>query len=176
MLAHLKSRWLDTEKYPNMTVTETLVTFPMFNLSGQMVGYQTYNPGAPKREVGNPFEQRYWSHTTKPCASKNSELVVWGLETVSWDDRVLFLTEGIFDAARLHWHGLPAVAVMGCNPVHLGGWLKAMPHLKLACVQGDNAGMKLAKYGDRCIYLPEGQDVGSLPEEEFLKTFARWLT
>lgn len=175
MMDHLKSRWLDVEKYSNIYVGDPIVAFPLYNLSGQCIGYMMYNHDQPKKEVGDMMRQKYFSWTTKPCASHDSELAVWGLETVNWTDPFFFITEGIFDACRLHYHGLPAVAMLGCNPIHLTGWLMAMPQRKIACVQGDTPGAKLAKFGDECIYLPTGHDVGSLPEDEFLRTFAKWL-
>ena len=175
MQEHLRSRWFDTAKYPNATVTDESATFPLFNMSGQMVGFQVYNPLQPKKEVGDPMLQKYFSWVTKPCASKNAELAVWGLETVDWTDEVLFLTEGVFDACRLHWDGLPAVACLSNNPVHLTSWFKALPSHKVACVQGDAAGNKLAKFGDSCVMLPENNDVGSLTDAEFTKLFAKYL-
>lgn len=175
MHEHLLSRFFDPSLYSGVAVTEDTATFPLWNLSGQFVGYQTYNPSQPKKEVGDPKLQKYFSWVTKPCASKNAELAVWGLETVHWTDKVLFLTEGVFDAARLHWHGLPAVACLSNNPAHLTGWLMGLPSRKVACVQGDAAGKKLAKYGHECVMLPEGKDVNDLSEADFKRLFAKWL-
>lgn len=175
MNEHLLDRNFQLSLYPNVAVTEDVVTFPLYNLSGQMVGYQTYNPSLPKLHIDDPKLARYYTYVTKPTASKNSELAVWGLETVKWNDSVLFLTEGIFDACRLHMFALPAIAVLSNNPVHLTSWLKTMPSVKVACVQGDTAGQKLAKYGDECVMLPEGKDIGDLKNREFLRTFEKWL-
>jgi hypothetical protein len=175
MQDHLRSRWFNTAKYPHVAVTETTVTMPLWNMSGQMVGFQTYSPLQPKKEVGDPTLQKYFTWSTKPCGSKNAELAVWGLETVQWTDSLLFLTEGVFDAARLHWFGLPAVAVMGNNPVHLVSWLDALPSHKVACVQGDTAGKKLAAFGDSCVMLPDTHDVGSLTDEMFAQFFGKYL-
>lgn len=175
MKAHLQSRWFDVSMYPNVVVDTDTVTFPLFNMSGKMVGYQTYNPSQPKKEVGDPRLQKYFSWVSKPCASKNAELAVWGLESVHWADSVLFLTEGVFDACRLHWHGLPAVACLSNNPVHLCSWLKGLPSRKVACVQGDKAGRALAKFGDVAVWLPDTKDVGDLTETEFNQLFSKWL-
>lgn len=172
---HLLSRYLDVTKYSNVDLDGAQATFPLWNMSGKMVGYQTYNPTLPKVHVDNPREARYFTWVTKPSASPNSELAVWGLETVHWTDKVLFLTEGVFDAARLHWHGLPAVAVLGNNPKPLLSWLYALPSHKVACVQGDQAGMKLAKFGDSALFLPTGHDVGDLSEEQFMDVFGKYL-
>lgn len=175
MHEHLLDRNFDVTKYSGVVVTEETVTFPLWNLSGQFVGFQVYNPSQPKHEVGDPRLQKYFSWVTKPCASKNAELAVWGLETLSWTDRFLFLTEGVFDAARLHWHGLPAVAVLSNNPVHLAAWLRGLPQTTVACVQGDTAGQRLAKFGQHVVRCPEPEDVGSLTEADFMRLFAPWL-
>ena len=174
MKAHLKSRFFDTTKYSGLALTDETLTVMLGNLSGQCVGYQCYTPSLPKLHVDDPRLARYYTWVTKPCASKNGELAVWGLETVHWADSVLFLTEGVFDACRLHWFGLPAVAVLSNNPVHLTSWLKALPSTKVACVQGDRAGQKLARYGDKRVLLPEGHDVGDLPESDFQQLFTEW--
>ncbi len=172
---HLRSRYFDTSLYPNVVVADDYVTFPLWNMSGQFVGFQSYNPSLPKLHVDDPRLARYYTWVTKPCASKTGELAVWGLETVHWTDPVLFLTEGVFDACRLHWNGLPAVAVLSNNPLHLTSWFKALPSTKVACVQGDKAGKKLADYGDKCVFLPDGQDVGDLVESDFQQLFKEYL-
>ena len=148
-------------------ITGIDATFFLWNLSGQLTGYQVYRPDGAKHGFKDPREAKYFSYVS-PLQN-----AVWGLETVHWDDKVLFLTEGIFDAARLHYHGLPAV--LANNPVHLTGWLMAMPSLKVACVQGDAAGRKLAKFGDVSVMLPDYSDVGDLTEEEFYHFFGEWL-
>ena len=177
ILEHLTGRWFNPEFYPNVVVSEEeqTVVLPLFNLSGRMVGYQQYTPGNPKCHLDDPRLARYFTWVTKPVASKNAELAVWGLETVTWTDKWLFLTEGVFDACRLHWHGLPAVAVLSNNPVHLRSWLTALNQRKVACVQGDAAGKKLGSYGDLAVFLPEGKDVGDLTVDEFHESFGRFL-
>ena len=175
MLAHLHSRYFDPTRYSGVTVTPEGMSVMLWNLSGQAVGWQCYNPSQPKKEVGDPKLQKYFSWVTKPAASKNAELAVWGLETVHWTDKVLFLTEGVFDAARLHWHGLPAVAVLSNNPVHLATWFLGLRQATVACVQGDKAGKALAKFGQYVVRLPENEDVNSLTEDKFKELFAPWL-
>ena len=174
MYSHLKQRWFDVSKYPNVVVTDEDVTFPLFNTSGKMIGYQKYNPSLPKLRGNDPKLMRYFTWVTKAAVGAPSELAVWGLETVHWDDRILFVTEGVFDACRLHWYGLPAIAVLSNNPAHLASWLRTTPSLKIACVQGDTAGVELAKYGDKQIWLPTNKDVGNLTAEEFVEHFAEW--
>ena len=171
MLQHLKDRWLVPEKYTGITITPLVATFPLWNVSGKMVGYQTYNPSKPKtHNPKNPHDAKYFTYSTK------NELAVWGLETVDWlaIDKPIFLTEGIFDAARLHYYGLQAIAVLGNNPKHLSNWLNLLPSNTVSVVQGDLAGKKLAKFGNFSIFLPETKDVGDLSFEQFELYFKKY--
>ena len=172
---HLRNRYFDYSRYSGIYIDEvnTSVVLPLWNLSGQMVGYQQYSPLNPKTHIDNPREAKYFTWVTKPAASKNAELAVWGLETLDYT-RPLYLTEGVFDACRLHWNGFPAIAALSNNPEHLRSWFSLLPMRIISCVQGDTAGKELAKYGDEAIYLPAGKDVGDLTEEEFELNFAKY--
>lgn len=163
---HLESRWFRQSLYVCYPDRDSsCLTLPLWNLSGQMVGYQVYSPLLSKeRDKANPRNMRYFTYASE------GQVCVWGLETLRYD-LPLYLTEGVFDACRLHWYGLPAVALLTNNAVHLRGWLRCLPVKKVACVQGDKAGMALAKFGDSCVYLPTGEDVGSLSDGDFSKLF-----
>ena len=74
---HLSSRhvnfflhkvWLNEEN--------RVATFPLYNLSGLMVGYQMYRPGASKERKNDPREGRYFTRKSE------GTLAVWGLTTV----------------------------------------------------------------------------------------------
>lgn len=169
MLEHLKSRGLNPQRYSSVTVDSDSVTFPLWNLSGQMVGYQVYKPKAEKNHKLEPKDQRYYTYVSR-FGGKGPALAVWGLETVD-NSKPLYLVEGVFDACRLHNLGLSAVAVLSCDPKHLKSWLNTLPQPKVAVCEGDSAGRKMAKYGDSVVYLPEGKDVGELTDEELTKYF-----
>lgn len=169
MLKHLRNRWFDPSRYRGVWIEPNIsVTVAMWNTSGQMVGYQKYQPDAP-RVHNNEVDTRY--HTW----FGDYKVGVWGMETVVWDSGPLFLAEGIFDAARLHWHGLSAVAVIASDPKHLRSWFDCLPQQLIAVCDGDDAGRKLAKYGHTVIQMPKGQDVGSLSEHQFSEFFAPYL-
>lgn len=173
MKRHLKSRNLNLSLYSGTSVTGESVTFPLWNLSGQMVGYQVYQPDKPKCHHGPPRDQRYYTYVSRYGGGQPAA-AVWGLET--WrPSKPLFLCEGVFDACRLHNAGISAIAVLGADPVHLKSWLGSLPNAKVAVVQGDAAGRKLAKYGDLSIRLPEGKDVGDLAKAEFKTIFADYI-
>lgn len=166
--AHLKERFFNTELYSGVVFDDEFdcVSFMLWNLSGKPVGFQTYSPLLPKAHVDNPRKAKYFTWTTK------GENVCWGLETLSTlDTRVVYLTEGVFDACRFHWHGKAALAMLTNKPVHLRNWLSCLPYKTVAAVQGDAAGRKLAAFADSAVFLPENEDVGSLSEQQFRDLF-----
>lgn len=165
---HLRERHFYPGKYSGVSVTETEMSTLLWNLSGEVVGYHVYRPHGDKKSKVNE-EKKYFTHVTK------GKSAVWGLETLDWSRPYLFITEGIFDAARLHYHGLAAIAVLGNNPQHLGNWLKTLQYTAIAAVQGDKAGLMLALTTNSAIFLPEGNDVDDLPEEKFLELFSKYF-
>lgn len=92
---------------------------------------------------------------------------VWGLE--SWNfSKTLFLTEGLFDAARMTYMGYSAVAVFSNNPVNHRSWLKVVKANRPVVVLCDNdsAGTKLAKYGSTSYTITSAKDVGDASADE----------
>jgi len=170
MHAHLRQRWFNTDRYSGVWIEPHVsVSMAMWNASGQLVGYQKYQPDAPRKH-DNDVNTRYHSWFTK------GQIGVWGMESVRWDSGPLFIAEGIFDAARLHWHGLPAIAVISNDPKHLRSWFRVLPQQLIAVCDGDSAGRRLAKYGrSGVIHMPDGADVGSVGQTEFNQMFAQWM-
>jgi hypothetical protein len=165
MQQHLLSRWFDPQRYSGVWIEPGhSVTVAFWNTAGQMAGYQRYTPLLPKK--GN---KRYYTRFGKHMIG------VWGLETVVWDSGPLFLTESLFNASRLHWHGLPAVAVISNDPAHLRSWLRTLPQWLIAACDGDQAGRKLARYAHQAIHLPSGEDVNSVSESVFQQLFGTWI-
>lgn len=153
ILQHLSSRYLQA---PTISTTEDAVVFPLWNLSGQLVGYQQYRPFAEtKQNPEHPSEAKYFTYlpTTK--------ITAYGLEFLNYDDPLLFIVEGVFDAVRFHNMGLNCLAVLSCDPKHLKEWLRLLPFYKVAVCDDDTAGMKLAKYGDVYVKCELGNDPAS---------------
>lgn len=162
---HLRERYYDTSVHA-VWGEEECFTFPLWNLSGQIVGYQQYRPGADKDFKNNPHDGRYFNRI------KEQKIAVWGLESWRFTD-TLFITEGVFDASRLTWHGQSAIAVLTCTPSrHLIDWLWTvrMSRPTIAVCDGDAAGMKLARLADGHIVMPDGHDLGDV-SEEYMKHF-----
>lgn len=173
IVAHLKRRGLDPKKTRVILDKETdSAVFLLFNLSGQLIGYQQYNPaGSKKGKEGIDRETaKYWTWVTRE--GNKRALAVWGLETM--DDRpFVFLVEGIFDAVKLHNADFPALAVLGNNPKMLASWLKVLNKQIIVIADNDKAGNKLKKLGNIALTTPEPyKDLGEMPQEQIKP----WLT
>lgn len=172
VLENLQSRHFDLSvHYAWIDEVEGVATFPLWNLSGQMVGYQQYRPDADKKRDNHPRESRYFTWR------KNKVVGVWGLE--SWKfSPTLFITEGVFDACRLTARGFSAVAVIGNDLDHsTEKWLSVVrAHRRVVAIcDNDAAGRKLAKYGTVSHVMTDGKDLGETSEEyvtNLLKEYA----
>ena len=61
---HLKNRNVNLELYPDCILSEKTNTFTMYlwNLSGQLLGFQTYKPNCPKNDSSlDPRDQKYFT-------------------------------------------------------------------------------------------------------------------
>ena len=157
---HLVSRSLDVSQYSVSWDAET-VCFMLFNLSGQLVGFQQYRPEASKAPSNDPRQSRYFTY----C---RDQIGVWGLETYHWRTDVLFFTEGVFDACKLHNLGLPAVAVLSNDPRKMRPWVACLPRHTIAVCDADAAGRKLAGLCDSALVCPFGKDLGDLSQKQVL--------
>ena len=166
LLQHLHSRKLDTDLHRVwLNENEGVAVFPIWNLSGQLVGYQQYRPSATKEKNNNPLESRYFTRV------KDGRVGVWGLE--SWNlSNTLFVTEGIFDACRLTYFGYSAICVFG-NDVQpsTARWLwsvrKSRPVVSIC--DGDSAGRRLRHLGNSFVTVEGYNDLGDASDEYVLK-------
>jgi hypothetical protein len=148
---------------------ERVATFYLWNLSGQLVGYQQYRPDGEKKPNNNPKEGKYFTYRKQPT------LTVWGVESLHLTPNVVFVCEGLFDAARLTERGVSALAVLSNNPTpDLRNWLTCLNRKVVAVCDNDTAGRKLAKFGDVAVFC-EDHDLGDSSDEyvtNLLKEFA----
>lgn len=160
MLVHLKSRYLDLDLHrPMVDDVERVATFFLWNLSGQVVGYQQYRPEGEKKPQNNPKQGKYFTYRKQPT------LAVWGVESLHLKSHVVFVTEGVFDAARLTSRGYPAVAVLSNNTGwDLKNWLSCLNRKVVAVCDNDDAGRKLAKFGDQAVVTFTG-DLGDSTDQ-----------
>ena len=177
--AHLRERGVDPSKTKViMDMENGIATFMLYNLSGQAVGYQRYNPRGDKKDHSNSLAAKYYTYITKE-SPKIAKLAVWGTENIDPRNPYLFVTEGIFDANKLKNAGYPAIAVLTNNPEHLRPWFKILNKKIVAIVDKDSAGSKLKKYADQWFEVPDGfKDLGEMPQKianEFLNGVSKKL-
>lgn len=160
ILAHLKSRDCDTNLHVVwVSEQEGTAVFPLWNLSGVMVGYQQYRPFASKKKNNHPSEGKYFTYTKKHC------VYVWGLESFHLTPNHLFVTEGIFDATRLTKRGASAIAVLSNDPtISVRNWLSSINRTVTVVADNDSAGKKLIKVGNRSVIVPHGDLGDAAPE------------
>lgn len=143
LTTHLIERGMNPKLYRHFKCYSTSkVTFLLYNLSGQIVGYQHYRPNILDKGVkNNPKLGRYFTKLPR------STIGVFGLERLDPNDRTIYIVEGIFKAAVLHRLGFNALAVLTANPTPLQPWFRALRgrYRLFAIGDGDKAGEELVK-------------------------------
>lgn len=160
VLQHLQERHLDVKLHrPVIDEVEGVATFFLWNLSGALIGYQQYRPGASKAANNDVRLGRYFTRVKQPT------LAVWGVESLYLTPNVVFVTEGVFDAARITQRGYSAVAVLSNDPKReLRNWLRSLARKVVVVCDNDNAGRRLAKFGD-VVAFTEEKDLGDSSDE-----------
>lgn len=158
---HLRERHMDLDLHVAwLDEEQNRAVFPLWNLTGKISGWQHYRPDRGKIGNNDPRESRYFTRQFEPVA-------VWGME--SWLlTNTLFITEGIFDAARLTERGQSAIAMLSNDPslmVRKWLWLVRRQRPVVAVCDDDAAGRKLAKLGHQS-YTMRAHDLGDASDEE----------
>jgi len=164
---HLKSRGVDPKRTHFVHDTESNNTyFFLYNLSGESIGYQKYNPDNEKAG-GLGWMGRYFTKVRKE-ATGHSKIAVYGLETYQIDKDYFFITEGIFDVIKVHNVGEPGIANLGCSvSKQAKNWYNSLPQIKIVIQDRDDAGTELGTIGDYVYTVPEPyKDLGEMPQEE----------
>jgi len=158
---HLKDRHVNLDSHRFLLDEEAQVaTALLYNLSGQICGYQQYRPLVGKTRRNDPKEGRYYTYKTE------GTLAVFGVESLHLTPHLVFLVEGMFDAARLCSRGFSALAVLSNNPTQdLKGWLKCLNRKVVALCDDDAPGLKLAAFGHEAVVM-KSHDVGDSTEAE----------
>jgi hypothetical protein len=179
MLQHMQDRHVDLDLHTVwLDEAERVATYPLWNLSGQLSGYQAYRPDAAKLQ-SNDEAGRYYTYRGNKVApdrlerpNRNRAVSVACMESWYLTD-TLFVTEGYFDAVRFTELGVSAVALLSNDPsVDLQNWL--------FCVRQDRhvvSGFKLAKVGHHAhvVNLPNDPD-GDLGDasHEYVQQLVDW--
>jgi len=172
---HLERRGVSVTARYRRVVVDTVrntATFFLWNPSGQLVGFQQYNPNGSKNCRNDVANSKYFTRVTHQ--ENVTAVAVWGLEyfdLLEWD--FLFVVEGVFDAVKVINAGFPCVAVLGCRGSDsVVSWLKTLSHKKIAIVDKDLAGKHLKKAVDVYHTVPDPfKDLGDMTQsdaDEFL--------
>jgi hypothetical protein len=170
---HLKMRHMDLSLHKVwINEEEDVAVFPLWTLSGNLVGYQNYRRSLGKTRR-NLEDGKYHTYRNRLTAG------IWGLESWSLSD-TLFLTEGVFDAARLTERGCSAVALLandtGLTTKHWLSLIRSGRRTVAVCDPG-SAGAKLAKNAHRSVVVDLGNDIdlSDAPDEyvdELIKEYS----
>lgn len=163
LLQHLKDRHLDVQLHrPVLDYENDLATFYLWNLSGALVGYQMYRRFGSKKPQNNLKEGKYYTYRKQPT------LALFGVESLHLTPHVVFLTEGLFDAARVTEKGFSALAVLSNDAgTDLKNFLTCLNRKVVAVCDADTAGKKLAKFGNCSVFTTE-KDLGD-SSDDFVK-------
>lgn len=161
MELELQRRSLNVDLYQGVYTCKDVVFFALWDLTGRLVGFQQYRPGANKEKRNDPKEGRYY---TSVHGDKNERpIAVWGLESYHFRQDVLVICEGIFDACRCHNEDIPAVALLSSSYKPYKNWLTSTGR-KIYKLEDDH-GSKLGPYEN--IELPTHRsDLGDCTDEE----------
>lgn len=144
---------------------DNTATFLLYNLSGQLVGYQRYNPNGTK-EKRNSDSGRYYTYAVKE-GDKTRYNAVWGIETLQLNTPFVFICEGIFDANRIHLAGYPALAILSNDSRSLRGFLAAFNRPVIAIMDDDKAGQASRKMANFAYTVPSPyHDLDEMPQSE----------
>ena len=157
---HLIERHVDLNLHKPLLDDENIsAIFLCYNLSGQLCGYQRYRPLGDKKIFNNPYHGRYYTYR------KQQTVTVWGAESYFISNGPIFITEGIFDAARITERNCSAFAML-CNspPKDYKNWLQMLARPTIAICDNDQAGIELSKFTDFYEMVPDG-DLGSSPND-----------
>lgn len=163
-LIHISKRNLVRDRSVVVDFKNQLVYKYLYNLSGQLVGYQKYNWRGSKTKSNN-IDGKYYTYITKE--SKNTKLVVMGLENVDIT-KTLYVVEGMFELLWAQKYGVNCVAVLTNNPKPLKNWFNTLPCKTVALCQNDAAGLKLRNLCDTYCVLSKDLDEFS-SYREFLR-------
>lgn len=163
LIKHLLSRHYDPSRYIHQTLDfkRCMLSVHLTNLSGQIVGFQQYNPMADKK-INNGEEGRYWTIVRRGVSG------YWGIESLNPSKPDLFVVEGIFKASALHMLGKNAIAVLSSRPTHLREFLHALPYRLIGIGDNDKAGGGIIEVCGRGFKSEKDIDEYSLVELESL--------
>lgn len=157
---HLKARHIDFVLHrPIIDADNDVATFLLWNLSGKLIGFQQYRRHGVKKAQNDPKLGRYFSYRDK------TTVAVWGVESLHLTPNIVFVVEGLFDAARLTERGVSAIALLMSPPQHgVKEWLSLLNRRVIVVCDNDDAGKSLAKLSKDVVVCTD-KDLGDSSDE-----------
>jgi len=154
---YLYSRSFDPSRYHCSIGYEKhkqVLAVNLYNLTGELVGYQIHRPWSMEKKVNDPKTGRYYTYTSEGYDG------VFGLEACRNDGRPWYIVEGIFKAAKLHSLGYNSIAVLTSHPKRMRPWFRILKATRPLIGIGDNdpAGQKLVNTVKRGSVSPKDLD------------------
>lgn len=166
---HLIDRGMNPDLYPICyDEEEGVITFWLHNGTGDLVGYQQYRPAVDeKKKKNDPKSGRYFTYL------KQDKDGVFGWDVVDFNDRTIYIVEGVFKAAVLHRLGYNAIAVLTSTPKRLKPWFRILRQTWNLVAIGDNddAGKKLVNIVGKGIQSPV--DLDEMLDEDIIELIGR---
>lgn len=170
---HLKDRGVDPDKIEVIFDKKSnIANFLLYNMSGQLIGFQQYNPNKPKQHYKGEIHKdlvKYYTYISKEGSGRDSFIAVWGLQNIDLiKDKEIWITEGIFDAVKLVNAGLPALATLTATPSkQLKQWFRITGKKIIAILDSDATGSKLRSAANISYVVPKPyKDLGEMPQKE----------
>ena len=167
--AHLKERGVNPSLY-NLVVNykTNRITFLLYNLSGQVVGYQQYSPLIKEKKVNHPKKARYFTYLPRMVDG------VFGLELLDYNKPMCFVFEGFVEAANAHRLGFNAISPLGSSPKRMKSFFRILRRQFNLVAFGDNddAGRKLVNLIGKGEQL--AIDFDEMPDDEKLRLLKKY--
>jgi len=166
---HLRSRGLEKTRMSDYHVLnlEKYAYFFLYNLSGQLTGYQRYYPNGEKGFRASKKNDKTWKAKYYTYKTKDS-LIYYGAFSY-YVGAPLFIVEGIFDAIKIINHGESCFALLTSSPSkQMAGFLNTLPNKKYIIDDNAGAAKKTFRHIDAERLLPPGKygDIGEMPQAE----------
>lgn len=164
MRDHLVSRHVNFNVHRPI-ISKEITTFLLYNLSGQIVGYQRYNPSFPSAFPGdgkqsNLRDRRYYNYVS------SGKIGLFGIDTFNLNVKCVFITEGIFDACRLTNRGACCFAMLTNTPSSsMKNFLSCLGKPVIAICDNDVHGRKLKNSAHYHETVDGAKDLGECDEE-----------
>lgn len=166
---HLKDRGVHDESLYHFGL-DNLVVFYLWDFTGKLTGYCNYRRyGIKDSGKNDPYDGKYFIRPLKYSDGVRYSEPMWGLHSTYYSN-TLFVTEGLFDAARVQEAGFASYCCFSNDPKNVA-WLKLVRKIRpvvMVC-DGDSAGRKLAKSGHMSLTLPDGKDANDFSANELKK-------